>query len=514
MSADESSAVGIERAKTLGSPLSAAGEREGTAARLVGWGLLSGLGAVALYVGWWSRSWPLIHDAPLMHYIAWRIDHGAVPYRDVFDMNFPGVYLLHLLVLKTLGAGDVAWRAFDLGWLGVTALAIAALAAPWGRLAAAGGALFFVAYHIGGGAWQAGQRDFLLCPFLLAGALGIARWGEHDDRRALLLAGLALGAVVMIKPHALVLVLALSVLVVVRARSAGARWRALATLAGGLVVVPVAIVWWLAAVGALGPWRDIVWGYLIPLYSRLGRAPWSTVYRWPLWPAIAAALLVSVSHVLAARRVTFRHGVALIGIAYGVLHFFSQKFWEYQLYPLAAFAAVLLFSETAAVLRARTFRFAAPLLASLTTLIVLLAHTSEVAGHVSWAGDRERTVSSLVRDLDERRRQGDTVQILDTTSGGAHALLRLGLVQPTRFLYDFHFFHDIDRPFIQALRAELVDGLALSPPRFIVLFRHGWPSGQEERIHRFPELARLLAERYVIAVERGQYLLYAKRDGS
>ena len=61
-----------------------------------------------------------------MHYIAWRISEGAVPYRDLFDMNFPGVYLLHLAALKLFGAGDVGWRAFDLVWLAGTSLAAAA----------------------------------------------------------------------------------------------------------------------------------------------------------------------------------------------------------------------------------------------------------------------------------------------------------------------------------------------------------------------------------------------------
>src|SRR5438874_10781689 len=71
--------------------------------RMLPWLLISGLAGVVLYVGWLSLPWPLIHDAPIMHYVAWRIGQGAVPYRDLFDMNFPGVYLLHLLVLKTLG---------------------------------------------------------------------------------------------------------------------------------------------------------------------------------------------------------------------------------------------------------------------------------------------------------------------------------------------------------------------------------------------------------------------------
>ena len=49
-----------------------------------------------------------------MHYIAWRILEGAAPYRDLFDMNFPGVYAAHALLLVTLGPGDHAFRVFDL----------------------------------------------------------------------------------------------------------------------------------------------------------------------------------------------------------------------------------------------------------------------------------------------------------------------------------------------------------------------------------------------------------------
>ena len=107
--------------------------------------------ALAVLVGalaWRSRGWPLIHDAPLMYYIAWRIGEGAVPYRDLFDMNFPGVYLLHLAALRLFGAGDAGWRVFDLAWLAATSLAAAALAARWGRFAAAGAGLFFAAYHL------------------------------------------------------------------------------------------------------------------------------------------------------------------------------------------------------------------------------------------------------------------------------------------------------------------------------------------------------------------------------
>src|SRR5204862_524350 len=144
-----------------------------------------------------SLPWPLIQDAPVMHYIAWRIGEGDVPYRDLYDINQPGVYVLHLALLRTLGAGDGAWRAFDLAWLAATAGAVALLAARWGAVAAAGAALAFAAYHLAGGAWQAGQRDFLMCVFLVVGALGVVRWLERRGAAwSLAGAGLALGAAV------------------------------------------------------------------------------------------------------------------------------------------------------------------------------------------------------------------------------------------------------------------------------------------------------------------------------
>jgi len=155
-----------------------AGARKWFIGRVATW-VVGGAGAaVVLWLVGRSVTWPVVHDVPLMHYVAWRISEGAVPYRDVFDMNFPGVYLLHLLVVRVLGTGDLAWRVFDLAWLGALALGAAVFAVPWGRAAAAAVVMLLALYHLSGGAWQAGQRDFLLCPFLVAGALGVVRWME------------------------------------------------------------------------------------------------------------------------------------------------------------------------------------------------------------------------------------------------------------------------------------------------------------------------------------------------
>jgi hypothetical protein len=54
-------------------------------------------------------------------------------------------------------------------------------------------------------------------------------------------------------------------------------------------------------------------------------------------------------------------------------------------------------------------------------------------------------------------------------------------------------------------------GLAARPPRYIVLFRRGWPEGGAERVARFPELRRHLDERYRVVRERSAYIVYERR---
>jgi hypothetical protein len=480
--------------------------------------VVSGFAALALTLAWRSRAWPLVHDAPILHYIAWRIGDGAVPYRDLFDMNQPGVYLLHLGLLKTFGAGDAAWRAFDLAWLAITALAVAALAAPWGAAAAVGGAAAFATYHLAGGAWQAGQRDFLLCPWLLVGVLGVARWLEGRGRLAsLACSGAAMGAAVTVKPHAGLLAAALGVIVVVTAARAGglpAATSAALTYGAAALAAPVAVLAWVVVAGGLGAWREAVFDYLLPLYSRLGRdAAWA-VHRWQIWIALALGVALSVTRAVRGGRFGGRHGLALLGIGYGVVHYVGQgKYWEYHLYPLAAFVAVLLFAGFDSALTAKDAT-AAALVVVLVAALVLLAFKGLEAAPAGWERDKAARVSALERRLASRLRSGDTVQMLDTSDGGAHALLRLRVRQPTRFVYDFHFFHHVETPVVRALRAELIRGLDARPPRFVVLFEQGWPAGGYERIQGFPELAERLASRYDIVETSASYRLYAKRNDS
>ncbi|MBI3298719.1 MAG: hypothetical protein HYZ75_11180 [Elusimicrobia bacterium] len=488
-----------------------------------GWSLLAAAGVTAtaaLALGLTVRSlgWALVHDAPVMHYVARRILEGAAPYRDLFDMNFPGVYLVHVLALVLVGPGDAGFRAFDLLVLAGTIAGLAVALAPSGRWAAlSAGALFWL-YHVAGGAWRAGQRDFILClplAWMTAAVLADLR-APRAGRLAL--AGASLGVAAWIKPHAVLLLPVLAVLP--WQRPSVARVRALAALALGLGIPAAAVVAWLAAAGSLTAFANLVGGYLVPLYSRLGRASLVDAVRGhDLGPVVLGGLgLWALSGLVALGRGGLRDGrvaVLAAGTASGVLHFVLQgKGWEYHLYPVALFAIALGAVGLAVALEGHRRVLAGVLLAALVVSAAALAVKGIRNLEPAWVAAKAARAHAVAAVLAPVVARGGTVQVFDTTDGGIHALYLVGARQPTRFLYDFHFYHDVGHPYVRRLRAELLAGLRARPPAAVVLFERGWPSGDYGRLRAFPELAAWLEAGYRLARDGDGFRVFVRWEAS
>lgn len=473
--------------------------------------LVAGLAGLTAFLAWRSLGWPLVHDAPIMHYAAWLSGEGAVPYRDFFDMNFPGALWLHRLVLALLGPGDWGFRSFDLLWLAATVALIAGYCRRFGAGSAVFASLLFAAYHLAGGAWRAGQRDFLLCGFLLAGLWGAAQALESGAKLGWVAGGVAVGAAALVKPHALLFLPLLAV-------AAGRRGLgALALFVAAWAIPPLAAGLWLGWAGGLLPFLEILSRYLLPLYSTLGRiSPLDALsghsYGAPLWSLVGLLAGLSLALALIRRRFDLRRRFLTAGLGYGIIHFVAQgKGWEYHLYPLALFALLLATTELDAVMNDGGWLFRVLWGGGLVLLITVLALKGVEASDAGWIAAKERRVAAVAADLRERIPRGETVQVLDTTEGGIHALLRLRVRQPTRFLYDFHFFHDSEIPYIRGLRREFMRDLEARPPRFMVLFERGWPVGGYERLGQFPELSKWLEAAYAIDREGAGYRIYARR---
>lgn len=490
-----------------------------TAANRIGPVVVFAFGLLTAVLVVLSLPWPVVLDAPVFHYVAWRMSEGDVLYRDIHDLNVPGPYLVHLALLRTLGPGEAAWRAFDLGWLAATAGALGWLAARWGGLAGAGAGLAFAAYHVAGGAWQAGQKDFLMCLLLVAAAIGVVRWLEQRGGAwSLAGAGLALGAAFSFKPLTALFTGALGLLVVVvavRRRDAAGAARAVGAYVGAAAAVPAALVIWLAVSGGLGPWADITFGYGLPVYAHLGRsAPWLG-HRWLGWIPLGLGASGALAAAIQSRRADARHLVAAIGVGWGIVHYIMQgKGAEYHLHPVAAFAGLLAFSIFAPALVTRRPWLTVSVGVALLAALVLVTTKGLEASNAPWMWDEERRVRVLTEDLGRRLSPGDTVQVLDVSDGALHALLRLGVRQPTRYIMDYSFFHEVHRPVVRAMRAEFMAALEAAPPRFIVLMRGAGPGSGYDRITRFPELAELLARRYDGIETRDGYRLYTRRAGT
>jgi hypothetical protein len=236
---------------------------------------------------------------------------------------------------------------------------------------------------------------------------------------------------------------------------------------------------------------------------------WPGVGWWPYGYQVWALLAALVGITAASARRDLRTRLALAGVAYGVVHFAVQgKGWEYQLYPLGAFAC--LSAGIALAAPPRPARWIA--IAALAALTVALGLKGVQERHPPWIAAKEQRVARLVAELRRRVTPPDTVQVLDTGDVGIHALYALGLRQPTRFIYDVHFLHDEDKPFIQTLRAEIVATLAAAPPKLVVVLEQGWPTKGYERHRRFPELVAWIDATYRLDHEGDGFRIYGKRS--
>src|SRR5204863_444 len=114
----------------------------------------------------------------------------------------------------------------------------------------------------------------------------------------------------------------------------------------------------------------------------------------------------------------------------------------------------LLFAELEPALARGRWPVAIPLALAVVAGGGMLAAKAANGSAAGWERAKAERVRRLTDELAARLSPGDTVQVLDTSGGGIHALLRLRVTEPTRFVYDFHFFHDTAHPVIRPLRAE------------------------------------------------------------
>jgi hypothetical protein len=480
------------------------------------------LGASALFTAARSLRWPLVWDAVWLHYMAWRMLSGAIPYRDFFDTNLPGIYFIHMAIQLWIGPDDLSFYLFNLFWLALAVIALALFCRPFGRWAAVIAPTLFAAYYLSTDQIFMGQRDFLICPLLILAGHAVARSLErrsHPGR--LFFGGLAIGASLTIKPYPLIwLGLLAAILAAFQWHRRTQPLASIVSLVAGAALPPALVGVWLAANGALGPFWQIFGVYLLKYYGdleRMGRRLLLLEMLRTLGPLAPVAPLLAYVVWRARDRLAPRYTILGAGLLYGAAHFVLQgKGWTYHAFPLMYVAAAVVAALLAPLLSARA---EGQLQLAAGAVLLFLAFSF---GYPCLKNGRQPSAvattqplgSKLLADLPRYNlAPGETVQVLDTNLGGFQALYRLRIAMPTRYYYDYPLFWHPEATLVQAMRREFLADLAAHSPRLIVVFYQSLiPPLDMSRLDGFPEFVTFLNEHYRAdrVVEQG-YTIYARR---
>lgn len=502
--------------------------------------------------------WPLVNDASQISYVTFLMDHGMAPYRDILEMNQPGILLINWAVRHTLGDSALAWRIFDFGLMGVATTAILVIAWPCDWFAGVFASALFILFHARDGAAQLGQRDLIVAVLLLGAcaflfhALRLLPAQERVARDApvarperswrsacmsLAAFGVCGGMASTIKPTPLpfaVLLLLLAIAALKR-RNQPTLLPAASAVAG-LLAPLLLVLLYLQRQHALSAFLRIE-ATALPYYAALGRRGLVSLLVGSMspsmWGIAALALLVAAARHdwrrptrplplwLLDRRLLldhrWEHLVLIIGIAFGIASYMAQgRGYAYHRYPLLGF----LLCEAAIVFAAALRRPAGPrprLVRSLGTTGLLLGGllAPVYAAQALRAPWNPQFNSSLEADLTVLNQKAisasraanplsNRIQCLYTFSECDTALYRLGLVQSTGLIYDFFLFGPASNPVVQHMRADFSRGILRNPPEVFVVLTGLYPNGPPGygKLALWPWFDDYLAANYSIYAER------------
>ena len=496
--------------------------------------LLSLLSVLLIVAAASSLRWRMVHDSPIMMYMAFLMDRfGSVPYRDFFDMNMPGAYAVYLYIGRWFGYGDMGFRIADLIVLSVILSITAALMKRFGRRTAWASVVLFGLFYLGYGPKMSLQREYiLLIPVSLVALITVSPPYINKNLKGLC-TGLLLGAAVMIKPPAVIALPILLSYQILETKSnpnntsVASRIITLtaATLAGFILPLLAGLIYLLQK-GALGGFLDIAWNYW-GLYGRLD-TDHSTIHETHrlryllgsylsfgfkrLWfiPAIIGvcfSLRYSALDNTKKRAIWLLTGLAFCFSIYPVL---SGQFWDYHWLTFAYFMTLL--ASLCFVKQSKCVYKFVSLIAVIAVAFYVFHGNGLFKPYFGFADEvpKKGRPDKIARFLKENLRPGDTVQPLDWARGGAvHGMLMAEARIATPFIYYFHFFHHVSNPYIRNLRGRFLKSMYKAKPRFVIEIIPEWPwvSGPDTT-QRFAEMEEFLKRYYLVRVRGKGYLIH------
>jgi hypothetical protein len=455
-----------------------------------------------------ASRWPLVHDAPILHYIVFLMSKGFIPYIDIVDMNSPGAYLLESLGMHLFGGDARGWFLWDLAGAGMVIFGSAWVAGPGRRAAGVMAGSLTTIIHLADGASNIGQRDWIVAGLLLLsfGCIFQMLRGGH----AAWLGGAAFFVAVAatVKPPAILF----GFLVLGSLASSGCKeprrafWWSMGGFLAPVAVVGCFLVKWHALDGFIAALTG-----LIPCYASLQETSLLGLIGAMLGRLdllfLALALVAFCMFLLRRGWSSYASAALLLGALAAIAYYVWQdKGWAYHRYPAVAFGSLFMVMEMERGIRAAgaRARIAWPALAVLAILLPCAALARERKSTY-----RMGTLLHLQADLTRLGgpQLSGRIQCLDMTHGECiNALYRLQLVQSTGFIYDFVLFPERSTAVTDALQSRFMRLISARPPCVFVLSEQDWPGGGRgyAQLMRWPAFAQFLQQNYALETQHDE----------
>jgi hypothetical protein len=474
----------------------------------------------------YSARWQIAHDeAPLLYEAFLMRADGLIPYRDLFDFQMPGSFIAYSALGVLSGFDVFRLRILDLFILAAILTVTFFAMRRFGKAPALAAAILFGLKYLQGGPSMSLQREYLLLIFL-APALYISLLDEMTPRLRITL-GVLFGLSALIKPHAAIglipiLLFDISDLIQhLKLTPLNAAKTSVFPAAAGFLVPVLAVFAWLGFTGALTPFLAIATNYWA-LYSQIngqmeitsGAARASVLLTQTLRLGGHAFWIIPAAIGIYFNQNKKTWLLAAFTLCYAIYPAFSGQFFPYHYIPFLYF--IILLASLTFDLRPSTFPSFILHLSSFILFFALLSPSQtflrQLQGKpLSTSTDRAVEIS---RFLEKNLEANDTVQPLDWTGGTLLAMLETRARIATPYIFDFYFYHHVSTPYIQALRADFINDLQASAPRFIVevtAIDKPWVSGPDTS-REFPELREFLSNNYSVAIQKDDYTIYEVDD--
>jgi hypothetical protein len=469
--------------------------------------------------------WRLVNDAAQIDYACFLMDHGMAPYKDLVELNMPGIYMVNWGVMHTLGGGARAWRVFDYSLLALAALAMAWIARPYGWLGGFFAAALFALFHGRDGPAQAGQRDLIISVLLLCGYAFLFHALRREKRWPMFFFGACLVAAAAIKPIVLPFAFVLLAAAAWRLRQLGRPMGdAIALSLAGMLASASAVTLFLASRGSLGAFAWMV-EKTLPYYSTLGRQGFADLATRIMSPTMRTLLALALLVAFLRRRWNWESAILLAGIAFGIFSYFAQgKGFPYHRYPMLAFlflwAGIQFVSALEKQGAARTLAVAGLALGAIFAPIY-----AAIAVRGQWNEDYNQALTADLQQLGGQQLSG-RVQCITTPGDCDTVLYRLHLVQSSGLFYDYLVFGPDSQPAVERARLTVWKDFEKNPPLVFIVGRGFYGERYNDsynKLTRWPELNNYIDSNYELFDERGftpaecgyrGYRIYIRKPGT